>query len=112
VSSTPIDALPKMSVLARTALKTAGLETLEAAAKWSDERLLALPGFAENSLRRLRLWQAGEPQPDGPAVDRRREDRIWELYGILRGNGLEPSEALQGAIAEVDQVLRSLREIT
>ena len=34
----------------------------------------ALSGFGDSSLKRLRLWQAGEPQPDGPAIDRKRED--------------------------------------
>jgi len=109
VSETPIAALEKMSPKGRSALKAAGYETLEQAAAASDDELLALPGFADHSLKRLRLWQAGEPQPDGPAVDRKREDRIWELYGVLRGRGLEPEAALQSAVQEVDAVIQSLR---
>lgn len=108
-TGTPIDNLKEMSVKGRLALKASGYTSLEEAAQASDAHLLALPGFADHSLKRLRLWQAGEPQPDGPAVDRKREDRIWELYGILRGKGLEPSEALQNAVSEVDAVLQSLR---
>lgn len=106
---TPIDDLKDMSVKGRVALKAAGFASLEEAAKASDADLTALSGFGDSSLKRLRLWQAGEPQPDGPAIDRKREDRIWELYGILRGKGLEPSEALQNAVSEVDAVLQSLR---
>jgi hypothetical protein len=107
--ATTIDSLKKMSANGRASLKAAGYRSLEEAAKASDQRLLALPGFGDSSLRRLRLWQAGEPQPDGPAVDRKREDRIWELYGRLRVK-LEPEEALKSAVEEVDAVLRSLRE--
>lgn len=108
--STPIDSLTAMSVNGRSALKAAGYKSLEEAAQAADADLLALAGFAENSLKRLRLWQAGDPQPDGPAVDRRREDRIWELYGIFRGRDQEPDEALRNAVNEVNAVLRSLRE--
>jgi hypothetical protein len=108
-TGTPIDDLKDMSVKGRTALKAAGYSSLEAAAEASDATLTALSGFGDSSLKRLRLWQAGEPQPDGPAVDRKREDRIWELYGILRGSGLEPPEALRNAVNEVDAILLSLR---
>jgi hypothetical protein len=106
--STPIDSLREMSPNARHALRKAGLESLEQAAAMADADLLALKGFAGDSLQRLRLWQAGEPQP--ATLDREREGRVFDLYNTLRGKGAAPADAIRSAIDEVKEFYRQLRE--
>lgn len=106
--STPIDSLTQMSPRARGALREAGLTTLEQAAAVADEDLLGLKGFAKDSLQRLRLWQAGEPQP--VTLDKEREARIWDLYNTLRGRGAQPADAISSARDEVDTFYKLVRE--
>lgn len=106
--STPIDALPEMSIQARTTLSNAGIRTLEQAAELSDADLLALKGFGPSSLQRLRLWAAGEAQP--ATLDRERESKVFSLYNTLRARGVAPDDAMRSALDEVATFYQKLRE--
>ena len=111
-AGTPVDRFLAMSPQARWALKKAMIFTLEAAAARSDEELLAIVGFGESSLVKLRAWQedpsviqagvrATAPDP--------REDRIFGLYACLRGAGHTKEKARELAVAEVDALSKHLR---
>lgn len=111
-AGTPVDRFLAMSPQARWALKKAMIFTLEAAAARSDEDLLAIVGFGESSLVKLREWQedpsviqagvrAQAPDP--------REDRIFWLYACLRGAGHTKEKARELAVAEVDALVSHLR---
>lgn len=111
---TPIDYLTSMSPQARAALKRADIPDLETAVAWSDDELLALSGFKEGSLARLRAWQADPttPQPTAgrivPAAQHR-EARIFALYTALRANGHPAQDSREKAIEEVDALEEKLR---
>lgn len=111
---TAIDDLTSMSAQARAALKRAGYRTLEEVATLADETLLAIPGFKESSLARLRAWEADPtaPQPTAgrivPAAQHR-EARIFALYTSLRANGHPAATAREVAIEEVDALQEKLR---
>lgn len=111
-AGTPVDRFLAMSPQARWALKKASIFTLEAAAARSDEELLAIVGFGESSLVKLRAWQEDpsviQAGVRAPAADPR-EDRIFGLYACLRGAGHTKEKARELAAAEVDALAAHLR---
>lgn len=109
---TPVDRFLAMSPQARWALKKAMIFTLEAAAARSDDELLAIVGFGESSLVKLRAWQE-DPSVIQAGVRAQvpdpREDRIFGLYACLRGAGHTKEKARELAVAEVDALAAHLR---
>lgn len=109
---TPVDRLASMSPQARWALRKAGIATLEGAAARPDEELLAIPGFGESSLVRLREWErdpSALPPPAGRFLSETREDRVHALYVALRANGQPAEKARELAVAEVDALTAQMR---
>jgi len=102
---TPLDHLLYFSMKAKGGLRAAGITTLEAAAALSDDQILALENVGPESLRRIRRWQAGEPEeyPEkrirvGNAEARA---RIFELYKVHRAGGQSREDALSEAEADL-----------